>query len=206
MSPEEIPKPSIPSLVLASGSPRRRAMLAELGWDFTVCPSPVEEEILPGEAPDAAVMRLAADKGRAVARDWPDRIVLAADTVVTLDGRILGKPRDREEALEMLRTLAGRSHRVLTGLALFWGDRCLVRAETTEVTFRALSEEALRAYVDTGECDDKAGAYGIQGKGALLVASIRGCYFNVVGLPLARLSEMLLELGVDMEYQWRSSR
>lgn len=195
-----------PSLVLASGSPRRRAMLSELGWDFTVRISPVEEEILPGEVPSDAVMRLASDKGRAVARDWPHCIVLAADTVVTLDGRILGKPRDRDEAFLMLQTLAGRTHRVLTGLALFLDDRCLVGAEATDVTFRSLSDNALHAYVATGECDDKAGAYGIQGRGALLVASIRGCYFNVVGLPLARLSGMLLELGVSMEQQWRFSR
>lgn len=162
--------------------------------------------MIPGEAPAEAVMRLAAEKGRAVAREWPGHIVVAADTVVTLDGRILGKPRDRAEALAMLQTLAGRTHRVMTGLALFFEDRCLVCSETTEVSFRTLSDEELRAYVATGECDDKAGAYGIQGKGALLVASIRGCYFNVVGLPLAKLSEMLLELGVNMENQWRSSR
>lgn len=205
MTKEEVSNPSVPPLILASGSPRRRAMLTGLGWDFTACPSPAEEEIVPGETPDEAVMRLATDKGRAVARDWPDHIVLAADTVVVLDGQILGKPCDRDEALDMLRALSGRTHRVLTGLALFLGDRSLVGAETTEVVFRSLPDDALRAYVATGESDDKAGAYGIQGKGALLVSSITGCYFNVVGLPLARLSRMLLELGIDMKQQWRSS-
>ncbi len=191
-------------LVLASGSPRRRELLAALGWAFSVHPSPVEEEVLPGEAPDAAVRRLAVDKGRAVAAEWPGRIVLAADTIVTVDGRILGKPVDRDEALGMLSALAGRTHRVMTGVALFLRESCIAEVETTEVTFRALSPVQLQSYVDTGEGDDKAGAYGIQGQGALLVDSIRGCYFNVVGLPLARLSAMLTKLDIDMEQQWRT--
>ena len=160
-----------PALLLASGSPRRREMLAALGWKFDVRPSPVEEEILPGEQPEEAARRLAVHKGAPLAAEHPHRIVLAADTLVTVDGRILGKPAHRAEALDML---------IL------------------------LSEEALRAYAETGEGDDKAGSYGIQGKGALLVSSISGCYFNVVGLPLARLSEMLIRMGVDMECQWRT--
>lgn len=196
--------PNAPALILASGSPRRREMLAALGWNFEVLPSPVEEEILPGELPEAAARRLAVDKGVPVAEQHPDRIVLAADTLVTVDGRILGKPAGRGDALEMLQLLAGRTHRVMTGLALFLRGRCLAGVETTEVTFRDLSPEALRVYAATGEGDDKAGAYGIQGRGALLVSSISGCYFNVVGLPLARLSEMLISMGVDMERQWRT--
>jgi septum formation protein len=180
-------------------------MLAALGWKFEVHPSPAEEEIFAGELPQEAALRLAVHKGRPVAAQFPDRIVLAADTLVTLDGKILGKPADRAQALDMLMSLAGRTHRVMTGLALFLKGECLAEVETTEVTFRDLPPAALQAYADTGEGDDKAGAYGIQGRGALLVSSISGCYFNVVGLPLARLSGMLTRLGVDMERQWRST-
>ena len=180
---------------LASGSPRRRALLKELGWDFETVSPDVDESPLSGERPEALCERLARLKAEAGAKTaGPEFLVLAADTIVVVDGRVLGKPAGREEACAMLRLLQGRAHEVMTGLALSLGKKLLSAVERTIVHFRPLTEDEARAYAATGEGDDKAGAYAIQGKGALLVSAIEGDYFNVVGLPLCRLGRMLEEL------------
>ena len=167
-----------------------------LGLSFTVHPAAVSEDLRPGESAGAHVERLARAKATDVASAWPDGFVLGGDTVVTLDGEILGKPSGPEEAEVMLLGLAGRTHTVASGLALAHpsGD---VRSgvSTTEVTFRPFSPEFARAYVATGEPLDKAGAYGIQGLGAALVTEIRGDYFCVVGLPVALLMRLFEESG-----------
>jgi septum formation protein len=187
-------------IVLASGSPRRRELLKGLGWDFEIAVSEIDESALPGEAPEALCVRLAEAKAAAVAESrvfapaHKNVLVIGADTIVLLDGEVLGKPRDGQESLSMVQRLQGRAHEVLTGLALIRGRTVKRGVERTTVHFRPLGEAAVRAYADTGEGMDKAGAYAVQGKGALLVSAIEGDYFNVVGLPLCRLGLMLEEL------------
>ncbi len=193
-----------PPLVLASASPRRSDCLRMLGLSFTVHPSEVEETVRPEESAGAHVERLARDKATAVASSRPGAVVLGGDTVVTLDGEILGKPSGPEDARAMLLRLAGRTHSVASGLALALpSGEVLSGVSTTEVTFRPLSPEFVHAYVATGECLDKAGAYGIQGLGAALVTEIRGDYYSVVGLPVALLLRLLEESG--WEYAFPSS-
>lgn len=193
-------------LVLASGSPRRRELLKGLGWKFDVVPSEIKEEKIEGESPKALVMRLASEKASDVASRRPGNWIIGADTIVVIDNSVLGKPHSREEAFDMLSRLAGREHTVCTGAALIAPDgRKAVRCEETKVRFRALSPDEINAYIDQGECMDKAGAYAIQDKGTLLVERINGCYFNVVGLPLTVLSEMFKEMGVSLEEQWRGN-
>lgn len=184
-------------LILASGSPRRRQLLEQIGLTFVVRSSDVDESVSPGLTPAQVVESLSARKGEAVAAEAaPGDLVLSADTVVALDGAILGKPRDRAEAEAMLTALSGRTHQVYTGVTLLQDGRRLTEHEATAVTFRPLSPEEIAAYVSTGEPMDKAGAYGIQGLGALLVERLEGDYFNVMGLPLCRLGEMLAQFGV----------
>jgi septum formation protein len=184
-------------LILASASPRRQDFLKELGLLFEIRVADIDEAPRPGESPVDFVERLALEKGRVVAEQEPEGAVLAADTVVVLDGELLGKPRDDVEARAMLGRLSGRRHEVWTGFALCRADLVLaLRAIRTEVTFIAVSEELCRAYVLTGEPLDKAGAYGIQGKGGFLVERIRGSYSNVVGLPLAEVVGALLAHGI----------
>ena len=184
-------------LILASGSPRRRQLLEQIGLTFVVRSSDVDESVSPGLTPAQVVESLSARKGEAVAAEAaPGDLVLSADTVVALDGAILGKPRDRAEAEAMLTALSGRTHQVYTGVTLLQDGRRLTEHEVTAVTFRPLSPEEIAAYVSTGEPMDKAGAYGIQDLGALLVERLEGDYFNVMGLPLCRLGEMLAQFGV----------
>ena len=184
-------------LILASGSPRRRQLLEQIGLTFVVRSSDVDESVSPGLTPALVVESLSARKGEAVAAEAaPGDLVLSADTVVALDGAILGKPRDRAEAEAMLTALSGRTHQVYTGVTLLQDGRRLTEHEVTAVTFRPLSPGEIAAYVSTGEPMDKAGAYGIQGLGALLVERLEGDYFNVMGLPLCRLGEMLAQFGV----------
>lgn len=180
-------------LVLGSGSPRRRELLALAGLDFEVHVTDVPEAPLDGEVAVAHAQRLARDKARAASLAYPEAVAIGADTIVVLDHRILGKPRDRAEALAMLVALAGRRHEVLTGFALAHAGNVLASdVVATEVEFRAFGELEARGYVATGESLDKAGAYGIQGHGAALVRGIRGSYTNVVGLPLVEVLEALL--------------
>ena len=185
-------------IILASGSPRRRALLRELGLTFEVYTPDVDETHSPNEAPEALCRRLSRLKAEAVATKFPDALVIAADTIVVIDGQVLGKPVDREDAVRMLTLLQGREHEVLTGVCVCAEGRVLSCEEHTSVKFRPLSGEEIAAYASTGECDDKAGAYAVQGKGSLLVERINGDYFNVVGLPLCRLGIMLAEMGVNL--------
>lgn len=187
-----------PRIVLASASPRRREILESLGLPVQTAPSAVDESFLPGEDPVAAACRVAALKAVAAGRSFGGELVLGADTVVVRDREIFGKPADGVDAERMLRALAGRSHTVVTGIALArGGSPARVAAETTTVVFRALSAREISEYVATGEPLDKAGAYGIQGLGALLVREVRGDYLNVVGLPVCRLLDLSRELRGD---------
>ena len=185
-------------IVLASGSPRRRELLTRMGIaDFDVRVPETEETYPPNLSPRETVEYISREKARAAAALCrPDEIVITADTMVFLDGARLGKPRDEAHALEMLTALQGRRHTVCTGVTVRRGDYRDTQSEETEVFFRPATEQELRAYIRTGEPMDKAGAYGIQGRGALLVEKIHGDFFNVMGLPVLRLSRMLLPLGV----------
>ena len=182
-------------LVLASGSPRRRQLLEMLGIRFRVVPPDVDETYRNGEAPEAYVVRLARKKASAVAARAPGELVLGADTTVVVRGDVLGKPSSEEEAATMLASLQGRTHQVMTGVALAAGDRVEHALDVTDVTFRPLDEATIRAYVATGEPMDKAGAYAVQGRGAMLVEGIRGDFFGVMGLPLRLVLELLERFG-----------
>ena len=188
------------SIILASNSPRRRELLAQIGIrDFQILSPDVDEAVEPGLSPARMVEALSLRKAQAAAgRAGAEDLIIAADTVVALDGRVLGKPRDQEEAFAMLSALSGREHRVYTGVTVLRGGQAATEHEETAVAFRALSPEEIRDYIATGEPMDKAGAYGIQGVGALLVQGIRGDYCNVVGLPLFRLGRMLSGFGVKL--------
>jgi septum formation protein len=184
------------NLVLASASPRRSELLAQAGFSFKVHPAHIPEDPLPDEDPIAYVVRLAREKAQAVFAQLSSEgsaalQVLGADTTVTLDNHILGKPEDAADAARMLRLLSGRTHRVITGVAVVTEKSTEVAAEVTGVQFLTLSNEEIAAYVATGEPMDKAGAYAIQGRAARWIPRIEGCYFNVVGLPLALVSTLL---------------
>ena len=188
------------SIILASNSPRRRELLAQIGIrDFQILSPDVDETVEPGLSPARMVEALSLRKAQAAAgRAGADDLIIAADTVVALDGRVLGKPQDQGEAFAMLSALSGREHRVYTGVTVLGGGQAATEHEETAVAFRALSPEEIRDYIATGEPMDKAGAYGIQGVGALLVQGIRGDYCNVVGLPLFRLGRMLSGFRVKL--------
>ncbi len=186
-------------IVLASASPRRRELLAQVGIDFQVVPSNADETLLANETPEAHVVRLSYDKAMEVA-DRPDqagRWFIGSDTVVVRDDVILGKPVDAAEAAEMLASLSGRSHRVISGYAIHdrKSDRTLSAAVTTRVFFKDLTTREIEGYIATGEPFDKAGAYAIQGVGSFMVPKIEGSYTNVVGLPLCEVIAALEELG-----------
>lgn len=179
-------------LILASASPRRAQLLKQIGQEFTVVISDYDEPPLKDEK---MVEGIALAKARSVQRRYPGDLILGADTIVVCGAKIFGKPRDREEGAAMLQALSGGAHRVLTALALLQENRTLMAKEETVVWMRPFLQEEIGAYLNTGEPMDKAGAYGIQGQGALLVERIDGCYFNVVGLPLARLGRLFVEIG-----------
>jgi septum formation protein len=189
-----------PRLILASSSPRRSAILAELELDFTVRPSDADESPLPGELPEDLVRRLALAKAQA--RAEAGELVLAADTIVVIDGQILGKPADPDDARAMLQRLSGREHEVWSGVALAQvteaGLRVAGRVVRTEVRIRTMTAAEIAAYVADGEPMDKAGAYAIQGWGAVYVDAIRGNYTNVVGLPIPAVAACFRELGFDL--------
>ena len=190
-------------LILASASPRRATVLREAGLSFTVLSSAVDETPIPGESPQALVQRLADGKAELVAaRAVGSAIVIAADTEVVLDGHVLGKPRTSDDARNILKQLSGRTHSVMTGVALIRLPDCERRhfVETTLVHFATLSEEEITEYLASEEPFDKAGAYAIQGRAGRFIPRIEGCYFNIVGLPLARLYQVLSELGWSQEY------
>lgn len=182
-------------VVLASGSPRRRELLAQMGVaDFEVLPARGKETAPLGLGPAELVEHLALQKAREVFALRPGAAVIGADTVVALEGRILGKPRDAADAAKMLSALSGRSHEVYTGMAVLAGGDVLTHVERTEVEFRTLAAEEIAAYVATGEPMDKAGGYGIQGRACIFIRGIRGDYYNVVGLPVCALHELLARL------------
>lgn len=187
----------VPTIVLASGSPRRLALVRRLGIEPVVRPADVDETPRPGEAPGDLVSRLAHAKATAVAAD-PDDLVVAADTVVALGARIMGKPTDDGDAATMLTNLSGRTHQVITGVAVRRGDQHHDAIETTRVRVRQLAASEVDWYVATGEPRDKAGAYALQGAGAALVDGIEGSDTNVIGLPLATLVALCRHVGVDL--------
>jgi septum formation protein len=193
-------------LVLASQSPRRRELLTQAGYTFEVRPAHIDEDPRAGEDPIDYVVRLAREKAEAVFQELSagameqvketlsSLVVLGADTTVVVDGALLAKPADAADAARMLRLLSGRTHQVITGVALATAEGTEAGAEVTAVSFLSLSDEEIEAYVASGEPMDKAGAYAIQGRAAKWIPRIEGCYFNVVGLPLARVDRMLASL------------
>jgi nucleoside triphosphate pyrophosphatase len=189
-----------PRVVLASSSPRRRELLALVGIAHEVVPANLDESYLSGETPAGHAERLAQEKAAAVAAAAPDAVTIGADTIVVVDGDVLGKPRDAAHAAEMLRRLSGRSHRVVTAVAAVWRGTMASTVEEVGVTFRPLGEREIAAYIATGEPMDKAGAYGIQGYGATIVERVDGDYFAVMGLALNRLVRLLERLGLTYEF------
>ncbi len=187
-------------IILASGSPRRKMLLEKLGLTFISAPADIEEKFISEENVEDAVKRIAVEKAWAVSREFSEGLLIAADTIVVHKDKILGKPFNEEEAIVQLSLLSGDWHEVITALCLMdiSNKNCEVQAEHTRVCFRNLSQEEIKAYVKTGEPMDKAGSYGIQGRGSLFVNRIEGCYFNVVGLPLSTLYTMLKALGVNL--------
>jgi septum formation protein len=179
--------------ILASASPRRSELLRMVGFPFEVIPSQVAEIYHDHLTPIEYVLQNARKKGEAVAMAYPQSVVIAADTVVVLKGELLEKPKDKPHARQLLQKLSGQMHQVYTGFGLInkAGNKILLEYEKTDVTFRQLSNHMIEWYLETDEPYDKAGAYGAQGKGALLIASVHGCYFNVIGLPLSKFFQVL---------------
>lgn len=178
-------------LLLASASPRRAELLTTAGIPFECVPSHADELPSGSCSPEALVVENARRKAEEVSSRFPGRVVLGADTLVVLDGQALGKPKDRTDAKRMLRALSGRVHQVMTGVCLTDGDKTETALSVTSVTFRALDDALIERYVASGECDDKAGAYGIQEKGCVLVERLEGDYFGVVGLPICTVDKLL---------------
>lgn len=185
-------------IILASASPRRKQLLKQVGLEFSCITADVDEEAFCNLDPRDLVRELAWQKAQAVARRTEQSIIIAADTVVVLDDVIMGKPLDREDARQKLTLLSGREHQVMTGICVVnqQNESHSTEVEVTKVLFRHLSNDEIQAYLDCGEWVDKAGGYGIQGLGALLIEKIDGCYFNVVGLPLSKLYQLLYQQGV----------
>ena len=186
------------SVVLASQSPRRRQLLSLIGIEHDVRPANIDERYIAGEEPRAHALRLARGKAEAIAA--AGAVTIGSDTIVIVDGDVLGKPANAAEAARMLRRLSGRAHTVITAVAVHWRDRLVADAEEVTVTFRALSDADIAAYIATGEPMDKAGAYGIQGYGATIVERVDGDYFAVMGLPLNRLARLLESLGLEYRF------
>jgi septum formation protein len=187
-------------VILASQSPRRRELLRLIGIPHDVHPADIDETFLPHESPAPHAERLATEKAAVIMAREPDAVIIAADTIVVLDGEVLGKPASAAEARATLQRLSGRTHTVHTAVAVQYGGRAVSGVESVEVTFRPLDDAQIARYVDTGEPMDKAGAYGIQGYGATLVERIHGDYFAVMGLALGRLVGLLDEVGVRYEF------
>jgi septum formation protein len=189
-----------PIIILASSSPRRKDLLRQIGVEFSIDSADVDERVLPNEAPEEYAVRVALDKARLAASRAVAGIVIAADTIVVVGDEILGKPADAGDAERMLKMLSGKAHRVITGLAVMDAatGRTLTQTSITHVWFRRLMQQEIVSYIATGEPLDKAGAYGIQERGALLVDKIEGCYYNVVGLPLSLLGKLLRDFGIYM--------
>ena len=188
------------AVVLASASPRRRDLLDLIGIRHTVSPADVDESLHPGELPEAYAERLARAKAEKLADEQPDALIIGADTIVVIDDTVLGKPQDVGDAERMLGLLSGRSHTVMTAVAVNYNGKTVSTVEMVDVTFRPLSEDEIRSYLQTGEPMDKAGAYGIQGFGATIVRRIDGDYFAVMGLSLVQLVALMAEAGVSYDF------
>ena len=184
-------------LILASQSPRRRELLGLTGLDFVVRAADIDETMDPSLPPREEVARVSREKARAVARG-PEDVVIAADTIVVCGTQVLGKPKDEADAFRMLSLLSGREHQVMTGMTVLRGGQTVTETEITSIRFRELSPAEIRAYIATGEPMDKAGAYGIQGGAALFAQSLQGDYYNVMGLPMCRLGQILRQLGLPV--------
>ena len=182
--------------IVASASPRRREIFSNAGYEFTVIPSDADENIDEELSGEEAAMLLAKRKALAVLESNKDCVVFGCDTVVCVDGEILGKPRDNEDAYRMLRKLSGKTHTVSTGICIADSEKCECAVNTTFVEFYELSDSTIKSYIATNECSDKAGAYGIQGFGSVLVKSINGDYFSVMGLPISQSARILKSFGI----------
>jgi septum formation protein len=187
-----------PRVILASQSPRRRDLLTLIGIAHEVRPADIDETYLPGEAPRVHAERLAREKAAAILE--PEAVVIGSDTIVVVDGDVLGKPRDEADAARMLRRLSGRTHSVITAVAVAWRGNIESGVEAVDVTFHELSDASITSYIATREPMDKAGAYGIQGYGATIVAAVQGDYFAVMGLPLQHLVRLLHGLGLRYRF------
>lgn len=185
-------------IILASGSPRRRELLKGLGLEFQVIPADIDETPSVSETPATLVERLSISKAKAVAKTYPDALVIAADTTVALGDEVLEKPRDSAENKKFIERLQGRMHEVYTGHTLVYQGKLASLVKGSEVHFRLLTDEEINAYVATGEGLDKAGGYAIQGRGAALIPHIVGCYFNVMGMSVAAVVELAAKLGVRL--------
>lgn len=187
-------------IILASGSPRRKQLLQQMGLDFVCSPANITEDLSFSASPQELTRTIALQKAQQVANGLKEGIVIAADTVVTWAGNVMGKPTNKEEAYSMISCLSGQCHQVITGVCVIdvLDNNPEVAAECTDVFFRSLSSREINNYLEYGEWVDKAGAYAIQGRGALLVDHMIGCYYNVVGLPLNRLNLMLRRKGLDL--------
>lgn len=200
---------SKPLIYLASASPRRSALLAQVGIPHAVMPVDIDESTQPGESPDLYVRRVASQKARALWERLQESVrlpVLAADTSVALDDQILGKPQDEEDEVRMLGRLSGRTHRVYTAITLQDAEHCRTKVNVSEVTFRRLSESEMRAYWRTGEPADKAGGYAVQGLAALFIERISGSFSGIMGLPLFETGELLESIGWSMASGIENSR
>lgn len=187
-------------IILASGSPRRKQILEQVGLKFTVEVSDYEEKPIPGVVPSEFVETLSLEKAKAIAKNHDDAIIIGADTIVVLDNQILGKPKTKEDAREMLKKLSGNTHSVFTGFTIIdtVNKRTITNHVETKIRFKNLSEEEISAYIETEEPMDKAGAYGVQDRGALFVEYIEGDYASVMGLPILKIFEILKTLGIDI--------
>lgn len=181
------------NIILASGSPRRKEILENTNLQFSVITSDIDERIFENEEPIQLVLRLAFEKCMSVAQNNPSDLVIGADTIVVLDNEILGKPKNEEEAFNTLSKLSNREHQVITGMSIvnLENEKKIVDYAISNVNFKKLTDQDIKDYISTKECLDKAGSYGIQGYGALLVEEIKGDYFNIVGLPISKLSDIL---------------
>ena len=192
---------SVPQIILASSSPRRERILRDIGIRFIKCPADIDESVLPGEKPDKYVRRMAEAKAKKIAKQEKHKPVLGADTIVLIDGRILGKPKNREQALRYITLLSNRTHSVLTSVALVCSDRCESIVARAEVTFRKISKREAILYWETGEPKDKAGGYGIQGVGGIFIDRIEGGHGTVIGLPVLETEKLLRLFNVET---WRN--
>lgn len=183
-------------IVLASKSPRRKELLEKCGISFTADPADIDETLVRSLSFEEAIKELSFRKAEAVLKRNDDAIVIGSDTIVTIDGEILGKPEDRSDAKRMLSLLQGRTHRVITGICILSKNRCYQDVSVSEVTFAEMDENEIETYVKTGECDDKAGSYGIQGFGGRYVTEIRGDYYAIMGLPLNKVYEELKNISL----------